>query len=164
IEPKKYKILDIGCGSGLLSYNLLDIAKEIIGIDTSKGMVEVFNQKSPSPTIRAYQKEITECKEQFDLVVTSMTLHHIPKIEPFFKEVRKRVKKGGYFFICDLYPEDGSFHSRGNEGVFHFGFKPKELEKLLEKEGFEVVSSKTIYTIQKHKNFPLFLLQALNKF
>jgi Predicted methyltransferase (contains TPR repeat) len=39
------KVLDFGCGTGLLSFFLQPYVGEITGIDTSKGMIEVFDKK-----------------------------------------------------------------------------------------------------------------------
>jgi len=156
VPPGKYEILDIGCGTGLVSYNLIPIAKKIVGIDTSAAMVEEFNKKSPSPQIQAFQKSLRECGKSFDILVASMTLHHIQDLEEFFEEAAKRTN--GYLFIADLWSEDGTFHDRGNEDVYHFGFDPHYLAKLSSRSGFEGVTLYTIYQIQKHRNFPVFLL------
>jgi len=57
IPIKKYfTILDFGCGTGLLAYNFDGMVQKIVGIDTSKKMVETFNEKSTSPNIKAHQK------------------------------------------------------------------------------------------------------------
>ena len=155
LPPGKYDILDVGCGTGLVSYNLTPIAETIVGIDTSAKMVETFNAKSPSPLIQAYPKSLEECEESFDLLVSSMTLHHIQNIEDFFKEAAERAS---YLFIADLFEEDGTFHDKGNEGVYHFGFDPKILTDLAKRAGWEKIYDKQIFTIQKHRDFPIFLL------
>ncbi len=161
LPPKLYDILDIGCGTGLVSYNLLSIAGTITGIDTSSQMVEEFNKKSTSRSIYAYHKTLQECSRCFDVALASMTLHHIPNIQEFFQEVAQRLHKGGYLFIADLFKEDGTFHDRGNEGVYHFGFDPKELT-ILAQPYFKALKTKKIFSIKKHRDFPIFFL-ALQK-
>ena len=154
IPDKTYSILDIGCGTGLLSYNLTDIAKKIVGYDTSKRMVEEFNKKSSSPNIYA---TTTLPNEQFDLIVSSMTLHHIRSLKDFLA-LTAHLENGGYLCIADLVTEDGTFHDRGNDGVFHFGFDPDELANFFEKAGFKKICHTTPFTIQKAKPYPIFLL------
>lgn len=159
IKDKKIdSILDFGCGTGLLAYNLRDIAKKIIGIDLSEKMVEEFNIKSNSDNIKAYKIDIKNLEKKFDLIVSSMTFHHIKDIENIVLEIKKRLNKNGILCIADLEKEDGSFHDSGNEGVYHFGFDIETLTKTIENLGFEKIASKRVYTIKKHKDFPIFLL------
>ena len=71
---------------------------------------------------------------------------------------------GGYIAIADLYPEDGSFHGEGFTG--YKGFDPEELSKLLLKSGFENISHRQCFVINKRisdtetKQFEVFLLIA----
>lgn len=155
---KNLKILDFGCGTGLLSYNLTDIAIKIVGIDNSQKMVEEFNKKSPNlQKIRAYTS-FEKIDERFDLVVSSMTLHHIKDIANLIKQLTNYLAPGAKVCIADLCKEDGSFHDRGNEGVYHFGFEPKELIELFASFGFRLLCHKQPFVIKKQKAYPLFLL------
>jgi len=150
-------VLDFGCGTGLVSYNLLPLPKKIVGVDSSAKMREVFNNKSPDPTTIYALPEIPD--EEFDLIVTSMTLHHIEDIETLAGLFRSHLTPGGLLAIADLLPEDGTFHDHGNEGVFHFGFNPSELTRTFGKEGFRQIALSSPYTIRKERgNYPLFTL------
>jgi 2-polyprenyl-3-methyl-5-hydroxy-6-metoxy-1,4-benzoquinol methylase len=156
ISVKSKKILEVGCATGLISFQFSQEAKKVIGIDTSRKMVEEFNKKS-SKNIYAISVPLEKLKEnEFDIVVASMTLHHIKNLTNFFKDVHKKLKKGGFFCIADLYKEDGSFHDKGNDGVFHFGFYPQELKKEIVKFNFNLLYSKILYTIKKAREFPVF--------
>ncbi|WP_281950480.1 class I SAM-dependent DNA methyltransferase [Nitrosophilus kaiyonis] len=155
---KDFKILDFGCGTGLLSYNFENDVKEIVGIDLSSKMVEEFNKKSKSKKIKAYCKDIENLDEKFDLIISSMTFHHIKDIEKIGKILKDRLNKDGYLCIADLESEDGTFHDKGNEGVYHFGFDIENLSKIFSKIGFKLINKNRVYTIKKHKDFYIFLL------
>ena len=156
--PKgRYDILDFGCGTGLVSFELEDAAKSITGIDTSAKMVEQFNKKSNSPTIKAYQTPLENLPNSFDLIVSSMTLHHIEDIETLVQNMAQKLRPGGFICVADLVSEDGSFHS-DTTGVHHFGFDPVELAKIFERHGLKRRCSKIVHTIQKHRPFDIFLL------
>ncbi len=157
LPKSRYDILDFGCGTGLVSFELADIAKSIMGIDTSAKMVEQFNKKSGSPNTKAYQTSLEELSDTFDLIVSSMTFHHIKDIEALIKELAAKLRPQGFICIADLVREDGSFHS-DSTGVYHFGFDPGRLIQSFEKHGFILQSSKIVHTIQKHKAFDIFLL------
>ena len=152
---KNDRVLDFGCGTGLVGINLSPYVKEVVGIDISKGMVDVFNKKAKLLNLnaKAYVKDIFEIKDKFDIVVSSMTLHHIKDIKSLSKklyEITDRV------FIVDLCKEDGTFHTRGNEDVYHYGFLEDEL-----REYFNIwnMNYKIIHHIKKDKTFPVFLLE-----
>ena len=156
--PQNAEILDFGCGTGLVSYNLIHKASMIVGVDSSQKMREAFAAKSPDPT-RFYATEYMPDRH-FDAIISSMTLHHIEDIQTLAKAFYDRLKSGGLLAVADLVTEDGTFHDHGNDGVHHFGFDPKELAKTFENAGFRHISSEIVFTVSKHKEFPIFLLLA----
>ncbi len=146
-------ILDFGCGTGLLTLKLEPFAGSIVGVDSSEGMLEVLNDKirrEGISNIKTYSKiedrNILSCN--YDLIVTSMTLHHIESIESIIKIFYKLLKKSGQLYIIDLDREDGSFH-KDNNGVFHCGFNRDSLRLELKRAGFCNVGDTTITKIVK---------------
>jgi cyclopropane fatty-acyl-phospholipid synthase-like methyltransferase len=152
------KILEFGCGTGLVGLNIAPFVKEVIGIDTSEKMVEKFNEKAKKLNLnaKAYKKDIFEINEKFDVVISSMTLHHIKDIKKLSKKLYEITDR---CFLADLEKEDGTFHTRGNDDVMHFGFSKKELKEYFKNWH---ISVKKIHTIKKHKDFGVFLME-LNK-
>ena len=152
------RVLDIGCGTGLVGLNIASFVKGVVGIDTSKKMVEKFNQKAKKLNLNAFAlcKDIFEVDEKFNVVISSMTIHHIQDIK---RLSNKLLKITNTVFMADLVKEDGTFHSRGNEDVKHFGFSENELKNYFNKWKMEY---KIIHTIKKHKDFPVFLIKLTN--
>ncbi|NPA10693.1 MAG: class I SAM-dependent methyltransferase [Epsilonproteobacteria bacterium] len=148
------KVLDLGCGTGLVGLNIAPFVKEVIGIDTSKGMVEKFNQKAKKLNLnaKAIQQDIFDVNEKFDAVISSMTIHHIKDINALSNKLKQITNQ---VFIADLCKEDGSFHTQGNDDVWHFGFEKDELKDYFKEWQMEY---KIIHTIQKHKPFDVFLI------
>lgn len=157
-------ILDYGCGTGLIAFNLVEENNEVLGLDNSYGMIEEFNKKVKEKNlsnIKAKKHNILEedlPKNSFDLIVISMSLHHIEDIDMFFKKSFEALKNGGYICINDLHKEDGSFHAkRNNEGVYHFGFSEDELVETAKKIGFSDFSFDIVYIFERENgNFPIF--------
>uniref|UniRef100_UPI004048E832 class I SAM-dependent methyltransferase n=1 Tax=Aliarcobacter sp. TaxID=2321116 RepID=UPI004048E832 len=166
-----FKILDYGCGTGLIGFGLSTETNEVIGMDYSAGMVEKFNAKAKElgfTNISAIQHNINEQdlpSKEFDLIAISMTLHHIKETNMFIKKARMGLKDGGYLCINDLVSEDGTFHDEHkNEGVEHFGYDKDELCKLIESNDFEIVEYKIVYTDHRNnKEYPIFQVIALAK-
>ena len=154
------KVLEFGCGTGLVGINIAPFVKELIGIDTSKEMINKFNEKAKKLNLnaKAYQKDIFEINQKFDVVISSMTIHHIKDIKALSKKLYEITDK---VFIADLVKEDGSFHTRGNDDVEHFGFSEEELKEYFKEWQMEY---KIIHTIKKHKDFPVFLVHLYKKY
>jgi len=152
---KNKRVLEFGCGTGLVGINLAPYAKSVKGIDTSEKMVEKFNEKAKKLKLNAHAevKDIFEVNEKFDTVVSSMTIHHIKDIKKLSKKLKEITNE---VFIADLVKEDGSFHTRGNDDVMHFGFSIEELKEFF--KGWEM-DYKIIHTVKKHKDFDVFLIR-----
>ena len=152
------RVLEFGCGTGLIGLNIAPFVKEVIGIDISEKMVEKFNEKAKRFHLnaKAYKKDIFEIDEKFDIVISSMTIHHIKNIKALSKKLKEITNK---VFIADLDKEDGSFHTRGNDDVCHFGFSKEELKEYFDDWQMEY---KIIHKVKKHKDFDVFLIILTN--
>lgn len=130
--PKaKIDILDFGCGTGLFGLEFFDYAQSLLGVDTSQGMLEVFNEKTKDHTHISSQLlnlEEENLDKLFDLVVSSMTFHHLNKPDQAIKKLSQMLNPNGKLAIVDLEKEDGSFHpDPEGMGVKHFGFSREEI-------------------------------------
>lgn len=162
-----FDILDYGCGTGLLGFGLSEFAKSVTGMDSSKAMIDEFNKKANElgfKNANAIYHDIHDNhlpQNQFDMIASSMTLHHINDTNDFLEKCAFSLKENGYLCINDLVKEDGTFHEAGNDGVYHFGFDLEILRDLFLKNGFEVLFLDTVYVVKKSKDFPIF--QAICK-
>lgn len=163
--------LDFGCGTGLVSIPLASRIKRIIALDSSAGMIEVLQGKIDDlhlVNMEAVQAQITatDLPADFDLIFTSMTLHHIADPVEVLERFGQLLKTGGRVAIADLDAEDGSFHNPGAEEKHH-GFQRDSLRRELEKSGFQDIDFATVYTIGKTmtdgtvKDFTVFLATAV---
>lgn len=167
---KEMMVLEFGAGTGITSFILKDLVKEITLMDNSSEMVKVMNEKiraSNAINLKAlnFNLELADYNdEKFDLVITQMVLHHVADIDLIISRFRKLLNRGGYLAIADLYSEDGSFHGPGFTG--HKGFDIAELSGILGKHGFTNITSDKCFVINKKisddvtKQFDVFLLIA----
>ncbi len=170
VKPNKsMNALEFGCGTGLLSYQLKDNFKAITLVDTSEGMISVLNEKITNNNIKNfYPIQINLLEDEigignFDVIYTSMTLHHILDLDKIFKIFHSHLKSNGFLCIADLVKEDGSFHPPGYNFDGHNGFDKEALSSLLVASGFEILYYNISYVIEKKdedslKKYPLFLL------
>lgn len=150
-----YSALEFGSGTGLVSFNLYDNLKDITCIDTSQGMIDTLNlkiQQHQVKNMRAHQLDINDdCLliPTYDLIYTSMALHHIVDIERTLTNLYRLLKKYGYICIIELDEDDGSFHESEKDFIGHNGFNQNELKKVLEKIGFQRIESYSFYSDKK---------------
>ncbi|WP_345969103.1 class I SAM-dependent methyltransferase [Sulfurimonas sp. HSL1-6] len=157
-------LLDFGAGTGLLTYRVAPLVHSVTAVDTSEKMLEVLQSKStPEHQIKTVCADITQIplEENFDGIISSMAMHHVEDTEGFLKTLFEHLNPGGFIAVADLDKEDGSFHSHGNDGVFHFGFDREKLTEMAKKCGFANTAFTTALTIEKpEKNYPVFLFTA----
>jgi len=163
---KQQKIADFGCGTGLLSLRFCELVDEIVGFDSSKKMLEELKKKCKMENISNVKTVHFDIehdhlpKDEFDIVLSSMTMHHLKNIEKFIKDIFLSLKSGGFVAIADLDKEDGTFHTHGNDGVHHFGFEHEYVKAIFEQVGFEHVDIENVHFVKKDKNYPIFLAVA----
>ena len=94
---KGKKILDFGCGTGIYAKLLTKKGAKVKGFDISKEMLEIAKRENPKLDLRIGSGYKFPFKEKFDIVLSSLVVHYLDDWNKMFKEVRKVLKKGGYF-------------------------------------------------------------------
>jgi predicted TPR repeat methyltransferase len=158
------RLLEYGAGTGLVSQELARSVGPLTLADPSSGMREVMHSKRATGALpaaaRVWDLDLatgTIPDERFDLIVTVMTLHHIPDLTPVFDGFARLLADGGHLCVVDLVKEDGSFHhDRDFHG--HHGFDTGELSAKLSSAGFTDVHVEHVYELVKDgATYPLFL-------
>jgi SAM-dependent methyltransferase len=169
------RVLEIGCGTGLLSFTLAPHVHSLLGVDTAEGMISAFHTKLQDlekPNLMAINHLLTNpdspemqsaCTaleggeatsgHRFDLVVSHLTLHHIENLEGVFETMFKCLRKGGVVALTD-YEDFGKeairFHPvKKRPGVEHHGIKKDVARELLVKAGFEDVKIDEAFVLRK---------------
>ncbi|WP_373845354.1 class I SAM-dependent methyltransferase [Clostridium sp.] len=167
---EEYCALEFGCGTGLVSFNLIDKFKHITLIDTSEGMIETVNSKIQDlkvKNMKAIQVDINDNVEiqgeKFNVIYTSMALHHIIDIRTTLKNLYGMLMETGYLCIVELVEDDGSFHKSEKDFNGHNGFNQERLKRLLEELEFKSVVTNIFYNDVKiiessEINYSLFLM------
>ena len=161
--------LDYGSGSGLLSFPLKDELGRITLSDTSAGMLAVAREKIDAQGVEnmtTLQADLSVAglpDTRFDLIYSSMALHHIPDTDAILAAFHAHLNPGGWLGIADLDQEDGSFH--GIEVDVHHGFDREALAEKARRAGFADVAFRTVFKIEKDSHegkraYPVFLMVA----
>lgn len=161
--------LEVGAGTGLLSFALAANLGQILATDPSAGMVDVLKGKIEKSGIENIQALRTDDSLEgvagpFDLVMSQMALHHIPDVDAFVQKAYSMIRLGGNLAIADLDSEDGSFHGPEVTDVHH-GFDREDLGRRLAQAGFTDIDFETVHVMKRPVGgsmveFPIFLCVA----
>lgn len=133
---------DLGCGNGALVEAMLGICDSVIGVDSSKRMLELASKRvnnQPGVSLRIGDLSHLPLREhEADFSVISMVLHHLPNPEQAVSEAYRTLRSGGRFVIADF-----AMHSnesmRTEYGDRRLGFTEDELKKWMTASGFSSV-------------------------
>jgi predicted TPR repeat methyltransferase len=172
------RALEFGCGTGLVTLEIAPLVKFLAAVDTSTEMVAALQEKIltfgvaniETAGINLLSSSEAFADEQcFDLIYSSMTLHHIDDTAGFLNRLSTLLCPGGTMALADLDIEDGLFHDDPLENV-HYGFDREALTAQLIAAGLQVTSFETIYTMEKVNRlgkkaaYPVFLVIAIKQF
>lgn len=118
IQKTPTKILDLGCGAGMSTFELQDIypEAEVTGIDLSPYFLAVAkyrgqqNQKNVN-WIHGAAEATGLADNSFDLVSACLMFHELPisAAIAIFKEAQRLLRPGGYLAIMDMNPQSEIF-------------------------------------------------------
>jgi 2-polyprenyl-3-methyl-5-hydroxy-6-metoxy-1,4-benzoquinol methylase len=171
---KNMVTMDFGCGTGLLTLKIQPFVKIITGIDNSHGMLGVLQKKIDGLALANVYTQLVDFERGehvnglYDLIISSMVLHHISDTAALFKNWLNLLRPKGQICFADLDTEDGAFHG-DNTGVHHLGFDRDKLKKLLVESGYCDVRDSTATIVIREiegkpsREFPIFLITANRK-
>ena len=160
--------VDVGGGTGRLSILLADLVGSVVVTDPSAGMVQVARERIEaaglSDRLRAVQADLTidRLDGVYEVVWSSMALHHVRDLEGLLRSVAGLLVDGGRLCIADLDEDtDGAFHADKVDFDGPHGFDRERLAEQLARAGFADVSFLDATTILKgDREFGVFLCTA----
>ncbi len=129
------------------------MAKTLTGLDTSAGMLEVFDRKTQQhsnvSSLNLNLEEGGALPSTYDLILSSMAFHHLTSPVKILSQLKKALSPGGRIVIVDLEEEDGSFHPDPEAmGVKHFGFSRETIASWAKENDLQV-EVRSIYEMEK---------------
>jgi len=97
------KVLDLGCGSGIQSKQLVDAGLEVVGLDLSPEMISQAKKRVPEAKLTVGDMtKMDFSNESFDGVFAQASLLHIPKklIPKVLKSIHKILKTNGVLYLA----------------------------------------------------------------
>ncbi|MFZ2016397.1 MAG: class I SAM-dependent methyltransferase [Nocardioides sp.] len=162
------RAVDVGGGTGRLSILLAGRVGSVVVVDPSAGMVQVARERIEAAglgdRLRAVQADLTTDRLDgaYDVVWSSMALHHVQDLDGLLRSVAGLVVDGGRLAIADLDEDpDGAFHADKAAFDGHHGFDRERLAEQLALAGFADIRFVDATTILKgDREFGVFLCTA----
>ena len=170
-KPKQ--VLEIGCGTGIMSFLIAPHVERVVAIDAAEGMIDVLKQKlqkddAPKNILPiavlledpedqnlppADESKPEGARQKFDLITSHLVLHHIPDLKGVLKTMLGCLTPGGRTMLTDFEdfgPEAKRFHAQSKlDGVERHGINVKQMTDLMKEVGFVNVSIKPEWTMTK---------------
>ncbi|WP_171074658.1 class I SAM-dependent methyltransferase [Nonomuraea basaltis] len=90
------RLLDVGCGTGVVTAAALALGAEVTAVDADPGMLELAARRHPYATIRqAALPDLPFEDEEFDAVAGNFVINHVPDTGESLKELHRVLRPGG---------------------------------------------------------------------
>ncbi|MDA9684253.1 bifunctional 2-polyprenyl-6-hydroxyphenol methylase/3-demethylubiquinol 3-O-methyltransferase UbiG [Candidatus Pelagibacter bacterium] len=159
INPlKKLRILDIGCGGGLISEPMARLGAKVTGIDASEKNIKVAKIHSKQNNLEINylncSPEMLKEKEEFDIILNLEIIEHVEDVQLYINSCSKLLKKNGLMFTATLNRTITSYIKAiiGAEYILRWlpigthdwnkFIRPEELEEKLSTENFKTIEVK----------------------
>jgi 2-polyprenyl-6-hydroxyphenyl methylase/3-demethylubiquinone-9 3-methyltransferase len=153
---KGLRILDVGCGGGILSESMAKLGADVTGIDVVEKNIRVASlhareQGLPIDYQAVPVSALADDGESFDVVLNMEVVEHVADVEAFMRDCTRVTSDTGMMFVATINrnPLSWLFAIVGAEyilrwlprGTHRWGMfqKPAEIEELLGKGGLRVI-------------------------
>lgn len=91
------RILDLGCGDGVLTMKLVAAGAAVVGVDASPAMIAAASARGLDA--RVMDARALTFEAEFDAVFSNAALHWIPEADAVARGVRRALRPGGRFVV-----------------------------------------------------------------
>ena len=153
---KNLKILDIGCGGGLISEPMKRLGADVTGIDASQKNINIAKAHAKKNNLNiSYSNNVPEnlnTKNKFDIILNLEVVEHVENLDLYLESCYKLLKPKGIMFTATLNRTLTSYIKAivGAEYVLRWlpigthdwnkFIKPEELEKKITDLNFSIIN------------------------
>ena len=103
---QKIRLLDIGCGGGLLSEPMSRLGAEVTGIDASEKNIQVAKLHAKKNNLKinylTASPENLKIDRKFDVILNMEIIEHVEDVDIFLKSCSSLLKKEGLMFVATI--------------------------------------------------------------
>jgi len=153
---EKLKILDIGCGGGLLCEPLNKLGAKVTGIDASNDNIEAAKLHSREMNLDIKyihcSPENLNLINEFDVILNMEVIEHVSDVNLFVRNCAKLIKKNGIMFVATINKNLKSyiFAILGAEYILRWlPIGTHDWDKFLTPQDLEIIASKNNFLIDE---------------
>ncbi len=159
--PKNYKILEIGCGAGVLGNQIRLRMQEsftLTGVEPSEKISALQNKYFGDEEIydevinNSQDDYLKTSRQKFDVVFSMHGLPAKENLQDFFAQVEAKIKKNGYFAIMIATNTINVFDKKNLSFIYNHG----QVANLLTENNFNIFLKREI-NLEKNKNYSIFI-------
>ena len=156
------RLLDIGCGGGLLSEPMARMGAEVVGADASEKNIRIAQTHAAGSGVQVDYRAVTaeslaEAGETFDIVLNMEVVEHVADVEFFMTTCASMVRPGGLMFVATINRtvKAASLAIFAAENVLRWLprgthqyeklVRPEELEKPIAANGMEITDRTGVF-------------------
>jgi 2-polyprenyl-6-hydroxyphenyl methylase/3-demethylubiquinone-9 3-methyltransferase len=108
VSLKGKKVLDVGCGGGILSESLVSAGADVTGIDQGGKVIQIAKLHAKESGVKIKYKHINiedfymNTDERFDVITCLEMLEHVPDPNSIINTCSKLLKPGGKIFFSTI--------------------------------------------------------------
>ncbi len=151
-SDKKWRILDLGCGTGLCGALFKPFASQLIGVDLSEAMLSAAKQKNHYDEL--IKSDVTQALTRFsslDLILAADVFTYIGNLESTFKNAENALIQNGLFIFTVEKTHEQAFVLQTS---IRYAHSKTYLESLIASSAFDTVSFENVI-LRKQYNKPV---------
>jgi ubiquinone/menaquinone biosynthesis C-methylase UbiE len=157
LPPPGRLTLDIGCGEGRVTRDLLALGHHVIGVDQSTAMIAAAREADPEGEyVVADAAELPFEDGSADLVISFMALMDMDEMAGAVREVARVLEPAGRFVVAVVHPINSAGEFVPRQGVDDAPFviesylESRPYEDYLERDGLEMTFSSFHFTLEDY--------------
>ena len=103
---KDFKILDVGCGGGLISEPMARLGAKVTGIDASEKNIKIASMHSKKNNLQIdylnKSPEQLDSQKKYDIILSLEIIEHVENVDIYLEACEKLLKKNGLMFTATL--------------------------------------------------------------
>lgn len=147
-QNAKQTILDLGCGTGILTAQLAQLCNKVVGVDSSENMIDKAREDFGDIEFKVCDALALPFEKEFDVVFSNAVFHWISDHDVLLKNIHKALKPQG-ILVCEFgasgniatienaFAEACNSLGDGYEAKFNFS-TVEDFGNLLKKNGFVI--------------------------